>query len=42
MAARLEGLDDAIAKLNAKLGEIDGLTAEEVRTGLPRMRGDRP
>ena len=32
MAARLEGLDDAIAKLNAKLGEIDGLTAEEVRT----------
>lgn len=32
MAARLEGLDDAIAKLNAKLGEIAGLTAEEVRT----------
>ena len=32
MAARLEGLDDAIAKLNAKLGEIEGLTAEEVRT----------
>ena len=32
MAARLEGLDDVIAKLNAKLGEIAGLTAEEVRT----------
>ena len=32
MPARLEGLDAAIAKLNAKLGEIQGLTAEEVRT----------
>jgi hypothetical protein len=32
MAARLEGLDDKIAKLNTKLGEIQGLTAEEVRT----------
>ena len=32
MAARLEGLDDAMAKINAKLGEIQGLTAEEVRT----------
>ena len=32
MAARLEGLDDKIAKLNAKLGAIEGLTAEEVRS----------
>ena len=32
MAARLEGLDDKIAKLNAKLAEIEGLTAEEVRS----------
>lgn len=32
MAARLEGLDKIVAKLNAKLGEIQGLTAEEVRT----------
>jgi len=31
MPARLEGLDDAIAKLNAKLGEIEGLSAEAVR-----------
>ena len=33
MAARLEGLDDKIAKLNAKLAEIEGLTAEEVTRG---------
>jgi hypothetical protein len=31
MAARLEGLDEAMAKLNAKLGEVEGLTAEAVR-----------
>jgi hypothetical protein len=32
MAARLEGLDEAMAKLNAKLGEVEGLTAKAVRT----------
>ena len=31
MPARLEGLDEVIAKLNAKLGEIKGLSAEAVR-----------
>ncbi|MEA4884260.1 MAG: hypothetical protein VB144_11515 [Clostridia bacterium] len=35
MPAKLDGLDEAIAELNAKLAEVEGLTAEAVRdTGL--------